>query len=102
VSRRAPLHQTRQRWRARRLLLASSSQRKERRHHHRPPRAGAKATPPDYALVFQLEQHNLRDMVYEQGWQPGWARLLPIAGQLASALAHLHALRILHRWAAWG
>jgi hypothetical protein len=60
--------------------------------------AGGKAYPPEYALVFPLELQNLRDMIYESDWQPGWARILPIASQLASALAHLHGQEILHRW----
>lgn len=60
--------------------------------------AGGKAYPPEYALVFPLEQQNLRDMVYESDWQPGWAMILPIAWQLASALAYLHSQDILHRW----
>ncbi len=59
--------------------------------------AGGKAYPPDYALVFPLELQNLRDMIYEIDWQPGWATLLPIAMQLASALAQLHKQDILHR-----
>jgi hypothetical protein len=52
--------------------------------------------------VFQLEQQNLRDLVYEQGWQPGWAGVLLIADQLAGALAHLHGLEVLHRWVGVG
>lgn len=58
---------------------------------------GARALPPDYALVTPLQQQSLHDLLYTSGWRPGWTSLLVMCSSLANALAAMHEKGILHR-----
>lgn len=60
-------------------------------------RQGARCLPPDYQMVLPLAAGgNVRQLLHEQGWRPGWKQLLSLALQVGGqALAALHlALRV--------
>ena len=60
---------------------------------HQPP----SATPADYLAVLALEHTNAAAELHSAGWRPSWPRLLSLAAQLASAVAHVHAAGYVHR-----
>jgi serine/threonine protein kinase len=47
--------------------------------------------------VLALEATNAEAELHGAGWRPSWPQLLPLAAQLAAAVAHMHAAGYVHR-----
>ena len=52
---------------------------------------GARATPPNYELLFPfMENGAIDDVMYAQGWVPTWQAVLKVGREVALGLAYLH------------
>lgn len=69
----------------------------EMQHPHIVQLIGARMLPPNYQIVLGLEATNAGHEVHAGGWRPGWPGALALGAQLAAAVAHLHAHRVIHR-----
>ena len=58
----------------------------------------ARALPPNYELVYEwMENGSVADAMYVRGLVPTWRAALRVASDVASGLAYLHSLGVVHR-----